>query len=230
MELLDAEGTPQTAYIPGETYTLRVSIANADDAMAYGFQAVVLDTAATTDLGTYGATSDGAQTSPFGQRTYFEHSTPLQEPLAEVEWTAPAAGAGDIVVYAAGNAVNGNRSISGDNVDLVEVRFAEATSGGADTTATDTIATDTTSAIALIAAEDWAVAQVDEQTLRVSLPEGIDGAAAVDVVDVAGRCLASVEHALGTVDVALPEVTALVVVRIATPDGRVGVRKVALRR
>ncbi len=115
-------------YIPETAYTLRVTIV-AEGAEGYGFQAVALD-AANQGAGSYGAPGDGIKVSPVGGIDYAEHSTRSTSNTFEIEWTAPAAGAGPIGFYAAGNAVNGNSGTSGDLADTASLMIAEAVLSG----------------------------------------------------------------------------------------------------
>jgi len=118
------QGESVTVYEPGKTYTLQVSIAAENSPAGYGYQAVVLD-ANNDNAGTFGPTSADFRIATSGTRNYLEHVRRQSQPLVEVEWTAPAAGTGEINVYAAANAVNFSSSTSGDNADTDVLTLTE---------------------------------------------------------------------------------------------------------
>jgi hypothetical protein len=112
-QLLDGE-TAVTAYEPGKTYTLRVSITGASNAEGFGFQSVLLYGETNLNAGSFGTPPAGIQVIPLEDRQYAEHSTRSSSSTFAIDWTAPGEGVGDIRLYAAGNAANGNGSNSGD--------------------------------------------------------------------------------------------------------------------
>lgn len=114
VQLLDGE-MGVTAYEPGKTYTLRVAITGADAASGFGFQSVLLHGDDNLNAGTFGDAPTGMQVTPLNDRMYAEHSMRNTSSVFTIDWTAPASGVGDIRIYAAGNAANGNGSNSGDN-------------------------------------------------------------------------------------------------------------------
>ncbi len=123
--LLDGTDTI-SEYEPGSTYTLQVSIV-AEGAEGYGFQAVALDTA-DAGVGSFGAPGDGIQITNLDNIDYIEHSERSASSTFEIEWTAPESGAGDIGFFAAGNAVNADFSIGGDDADTASLVLPEAQS------------------------------------------------------------------------------------------------------
>ena len=125
LTLLDAEGLPQEAYVPGQTYTLRIDIATDAAPGGYGFQVLAID-GANAQAGSYGAAPADTRTSQLEGRTYFEHRRRLSGGAHEIEWTAPAAGTGPVTVYGVGNAVDGNGGTSGDEVVEAVVTLAES--------------------------------------------------------------------------------------------------------
>ncbi len=112
--LLD-EGMPVNSYTPGKDYTVRLSIAAANNPSAYGFQAVALKAADNTNAGTFKSPPTGFRVINLNNRLYAEHSSRRTSPIVEIPWTAPAAGTGTVRLYAAGIAANANNGISGDN-------------------------------------------------------------------------------------------------------------------
>lgn len=104
------------SYEPGKTYTLRVAITAGNGTPArYGFQAVALTGATNLNAGDFGTPPAGMRISTVNNRKYAEHNTPSVSNTFEVEWTAPAAGSGDVRFYSAGLANNNNSNTTGDN-------------------------------------------------------------------------------------------------------------------
>lgn len=114
-------------YMPGETYDVRVTItAGNGTPSAYGFQAVALNSS-NANAGEWGDPPAGINKLTLANsRTYIEHSTPNTTSNSfEVEWTAPAADAGDVTFYAAGNAVDGSSTSLGDQSNTTQLTIAE---------------------------------------------------------------------------------------------------------
>ena len=115
VQVLDA-GNPVTAYEPGKTYTLRVAITAGNGTPSrYGFMAVALAGATNQGAGTFGTPPAGVRKTTISNRVYVEHNSPSSANNFQVEWTAPAAGTGDVRFYSAGNATNNNDETTGDN-------------------------------------------------------------------------------------------------------------------
>lgn len=100
-------------YEPEKTYTLQVAITGTE-AAAFGFQAVALQGEDDVNAGTFGTPPAGIQVTPLNERMYAEHSMPSASNVFSIEWTAPTAGAGNVRIYASGNAANDNNSVTGD--------------------------------------------------------------------------------------------------------------------
>ena len=113
VQLLDGEN-PVSVWEPEKTYTLSVAIEDADAAEGYGFQAVLLAGDNDSNAGMFGTPSDGIQVTTLNEVDYAEHNTSSTDNVFTIDWTAPAAGLGDIRIYAAGNAANNNASTQGD--------------------------------------------------------------------------------------------------------------------
>lgn len=120
----DVNNANISSYIPGQTYnvTLAVTTPNATTApAAYGFSSVFLDDTEAPDGGdalTPGSFSNlgtNVRTSPFQGRTYIEQSDRTESGIWTFDWTAPAAGFGEVRIYSVGNAVNSNFGTSGDS-------------------------------------------------------------------------------------------------------------------
>ena len=132
VEIAMLDGTsPVTTYVPGKRYTMQVSIvAGAGTPGGYGYQATVLDTKSNAQAGTLGAAPSGQRVVNLGGRQYAEQSRRSTSNTFQIPWTAPAAGAGDLKVYAAGMAVNGDGGTGRDNAVKATLSLSEATSTG----------------------------------------------------------------------------------------------------
>ncbi|MDX1943613.1 MAG: choice-of-anchor V domain-containing protein [Saprospiraceae bacterium] len=107
--------TTVTQYTPGEDYTFRLTItATNGNPARYGFMAVALRGNDNANAGTWDSPPAGTRLTNINNRQYFEHSSPRNVNSFEIKWKAPAAGAGPVRFYAAGNAVNGTGSTDGD--------------------------------------------------------------------------------------------------------------------
>lgn len=126
-QLLDGE-TAITVYEPGKTYTLSIAITGADEAQAYGFQSVLLHGEGNLNAGSFGEAPAGIQVVELEERQYAEQSARSSSSMFSIPWTAPEEGVGDIRLYAAGNAADGNGSNSGDQGVFLEepIVFAQA--------------------------------------------------------------------------------------------------------
>lgn len=132
VEIAMLDGTsPITTYVPGKKYTMRVSIvAGAGTPGGYGYQATVLGAKSNAQAGTLGAAPSGQRIVTLGGRQYAEQSRRSTANTFQMPWTAPAAGTGDLKVYAAGMAVNGDGGTGRDNPIKATLNLSEATSTG----------------------------------------------------------------------------------------------------
>lgn len=134
---LDSAGVPVTHYIGGHSYTLKVTGTNTSTTTLshFGFQVTVVKSAgagtssatfagsfATTGLPTgvrYTSASAGCGIDVLEQNTAIAATTLGGATggtyvMANLPWTAPAAGSGTLEIYGCVNAVNFNNSNSGD--------------------------------------------------------------------------------------------------------------------
>lgn len=119
---------PITAYVPGKRYTMQVKIvAGAGTPGGYGYQATVLDTKSNAQAGAFSAAPTGQRIVTLGGRQYAEQSRRSTSNTFQMPWTAPAAGTGDLKVYAAGLAVNGDGGSGRDNAVKATLSLSEAT-------------------------------------------------------------------------------------------------------
>lgn len=127
--LLSLGGLP-AAYEPGETYDLTLTLSD-PDALRWGFQLTILE-AGGASAGQIAVTDSGTQTSASGDRSYLQHNAQGTAPGTSgakswtFQWTAPAAGNGDVALYVAGNAANNDGGSGGDRIYATFFSSAEA--------------------------------------------------------------------------------------------------------
>ncbi len=125
IELLDG-ADPVSEYMPGKTYTLRITnTPGTGTPSKYGFQAVALNSS-DNQAGDWGDIGSGRHISTMSGRKYVEHSAPSPANTFEMEWIAPGAGSGTVTFYSASVAANGNGSNSGDGVANNSLSVAES--------------------------------------------------------------------------------------------------------
>lgn len=116
-----------TSYTPGQTYTVTYTI-NQTGISKFGFQATV-KRANGTAAGSLVNSTPG-QMSIAGN--YISHngggtaSTSTSQRVWTFSWTAPAAGAGTVTFYVAGNATNSDNGTGGDRIYTNSFSFTEA--------------------------------------------------------------------------------------------------------
>lgn len=108
--------TPVTAYSPGTTYDMRVTVTHsAGSPSRFGFQMTALRLAGNQALANYSNLAANVHQTTIGNgRTYVEHSSPQLGNQFTFRWTAPASGTGNVRFYASGNCVNNDGGTSGD--------------------------------------------------------------------------------------------------------------------
>lgn len=120
-------GVPVIGYEPGESHTITVTVeAGQGEPAGYGFQAVTLNSA-NEQAGQFGFPSGGQQLIIFADGFEFmEHDGPstLFNSFNMI-WDAPAAGEGDVTIYAAGNAIDGNGAPSNDGAMSTSFTLSE---------------------------------------------------------------------------------------------------------
>lgn len=136
------------SYVPGERGKFTVTITDANARRAYGFQASAR-LANNSQAGTLHASAgqvvicenDRSQspcpdTAPL---QFVMHNTPRNAGQFEFDWTPPAAGAGEVTVYVAANAANGDGTNNGDRIYTANIKLTPAgASGGNRPTVADT--------------------------------------------------------------------------------------------
>jgi hypothetical protein len=131
------------AYTPNQTYVLTAVVLRPGQ-LRWGFELTALKNSDNTMAGTLTSTSAFTRTQDFAGKTYISHTT-LNPPNDGTfsgspagswtfTWTAPAAGAGTVTFYAAGNAANGNGTQFGDFIYSTNASSMEGTSTDVDAT------------------------------------------------------------------------------------------------
>lgn len=122
---LSKDGEAVDQYVPGETYTMSITVdATSGTPSRYGFQmtAIVGDN---SGAGSFSEVSSNAQAINLNGRAYLEHNGPSNSETFTATWTAPEEGSGDVTVFAAGIAANGNGGTSGDSGATASVTISE---------------------------------------------------------------------------------------------------------
>ena len=113
---LERNGEEVMGYIPGETYSMIIAVeATTGNPSRYGFQMTALAGADNVGAGEFSDLSTNTKQLTLNGRTYLEHNGPSSTDEFSATWTAPEAGTGDVTVFAAGIAANGNGGTSGDS-------------------------------------------------------------------------------------------------------------------
>lgn len=116
---LKSDNTPANdKYTPGQTYIVTVSGSHAS-LPKFGFQLMALKDPNNTQAGTFGGFTDQHSKTVSGIILVEQHQTLSKTGSAfttEFEWTAPAAGTGNIKFHGILNAVNGTGGTDGDAV------------------------------------------------------------------------------------------------------------------
>jgi hypothetical protein len=138
-------GTPQTAasswishnipssgYVPGQTYTVTLTGTHSG-VQRFGFECTVEDSK-NNKVGVFTITNS-AETELVNMSHAVSHTgsglTPSNNSKSwSFDWTAPAAGTGDVTFFAALNAANGDMGASGDVIYLSHLTVAEDVSSG----------------------------------------------------------------------------------------------------
>lgn len=133
-----------TSYTAGTLYDLRVTVNHTSGTpVGHGFQLTAFRQTGNTPLGdTYSNLGTNVKkktvtTGTYSGRTYCEHNGVTSSNVFNMSWTAPAAGTGTVVFYAAGNAVNGAQGDNGDKAGNTSLTITEAAALSATGTVTN---------------------------------------------------------------------------------------------
>ena len=118
---------PATGYVPGKTYIITLTGTHAG-VQRFGFE-ITAEDASNNKVGTFTITN-AAQTQLTNMMEAVTHTGNGLAPSNDskswsFDWTAPAAGSGDVTFYAALNAANGNMATSGDVVYITNKTISE---------------------------------------------------------------------------------------------------------
>ncbi len=132
IRLINTAGDTVSSYLPGQAYTALVRVNGAGPAQGYAFQMIALRNADTTDIDGFldQGTNNYKLATITNGRTYAEHDNISNTDAFAVQWIAPAAGAGNVTFYAAGNAVNRNGTSSGDGASITTLQVTESPVSG----------------------------------------------------------------------------------------------------
>jgi len=112
---LTKDGEAVDSYVPGETYAMAITInATMGTPSRYGFQMTAVVDEDESGAGSFSDLSSNTKMLNLNGRAYLEHNGPSHTDTFMATWTAPEEGSGDITVFAAGIAANGNSLSSGD--------------------------------------------------------------------------------------------------------------------
>jgi hypothetical protein len=175
IDVADLDGNAVTSYVPGQVYRVKVMVNTvAGNPLAYGFQLVAEANETKQSTNSFQNPSTNAKlASLINGRQYAEHKNPSNTNEFTVEWTAPAAGTGDVIFYSAGNGVNLNGSITGDGASQTSFTLTEEAGSSA------------------FEAPSFSSFQIAPNPaydlIQVSGTDGFNGAYRVRVVDLQGR-------------------------------------------
>lgn len=119
------EGTPITEYRPGDVYDMVITVNNTGNPSRFGFQMTAVVNSDNSGAGSFDNLGDNVKSLMLNSRTYLEHNGFTNMNQFASKWTAPDAGTGQVDIYAAGIAANGNGGTSGDGGNFSTLVLAE---------------------------------------------------------------------------------------------------------
>lgn len=200
---------PLTGYVPGQTYTITGTI-TASGKTKFGFQ-VSPQNAAGIQKGTMTVTNS-ANTQLVGSGKYMTHKfagTAFSSGTAtwSFDWTAPAAGTGDVTFYGSFNATNSNSSTAGDVITLSSLMVSEDPSTGISAQREPSVAISV-----------YPNPFVENIFIKNSASE--TAAMDVSIIDISGKVVKSFSELKGGEAINLQELAiGTYTVRIETPEG-----------
>lgn len=122
LEVTDKGGsTPVSTFKAGAAYTVKVTVGTSINNGQRGFQASILSPTH-AKVGVMSAASSGAKLRTIGSREFCMQSAPSTSGVWSFDWTAPSASLPDsVIIYACGNATNGNGNTAGDDVKTTKM-------------------------------------------------------------------------------------------------------------
>jgi uncharacterized protein (TIGR03437 family) len=181
--------TTPASYVPGQTYTLTVSLKRGTSMPAAGFQLTALDStgASVGTLADFNSNITFVTTGLWGtvNRSYIEHQTSAYPSAVagsgqadwQIKWTAPATRMGKVSFYAAGNAANGSGNL-GDFIYTTSASMTPdvVTQNSASGTTSDLTPNGIGSAYGVELATQTATAtDTDPNTAGIQLPTTLGG-------------------------------------------------------
>ena len=115
-------GLPSGGYIPGESYTLTVSVSGSNE-RGYGFQ--MASQVGNDNAGTFSLSSASENAELNGNRV--QHSTRTVSGEWIIEWLAPSSDVGDITFSVSGLATRGTSGNGGDDIYTSAVTLPAST-------------------------------------------------------------------------------------------------------
>ena len=125
---LDGQPLAGFSYVPGTTYAMNVVVDNGGTSPIYGFQLCALK-AGNATAGTLAVTNiSNTKVSTLSGIQYMGHNAANANNNWTFNWTAPAAGTGNVTFYYSGVSGNGNNSDSGDMIYKSSATISELVS------------------------------------------------------------------------------------------------------
>lgn len=200
---------PSAGYVPGQTYTITGTI-TASGKTKFGFQ-VSPQNVAGVQKGTMTVTNS-TNTQLVGSGKYITHkfagtSFPSGTATWSFDWTAPAAGTGDVTFYGSFNATNNNSSSAGDVITLSSLVVSE------DPSTSIAVQQDPSKTISV-----YPNPFVENIFIKNSANE--TAAMDVSIIDISGKVVKSISQVQGGEAISLQELASgTYTVRIETPEG-----------
>jgi hypothetical protein len=128
----DQNGNTVISYVPNNKYTISVNASG--NSSKFGFQFTAMNSS-NQKIGTYGTAPAKTTVYNSGQAQIWGHNSPAttsQNATWTIEWTAPAAGSGEITMYTASVISNSSNSDNGDFVATKNLKLTESSTNSLD--------------------------------------------------------------------------------------------------
>lgn len=128
----DLNGNLVTSYIPNTKYN--ITVLSTGNSSKYGFQFTAMNSS-NQKVGTYGTAPSKTSVYNAGQAQIWGHTSPAtnsQSASWTIEWTSPAAGSGEIMLYTASVISNANNTDNGDFVATKNMKLTESPTNSSD--------------------------------------------------------------------------------------------------
>ena len=176
---------PVEGYEPDSTYTIRARIEQ-DNITRFGFQVIPFGTSSNEGIGTVALTEDTrTRIRTDGAKQYVTHTTAGTDSTNantwSFDWTAPAAGSGEVVFYGSFLATNANNNNQGDQVYAITDTIQEAIA---------------TSRFADLSTDLSIIPQALEKSIQIEMNLLAATSLEMNVIDLSGRTLFSQTQAV----------------------------------